>query len=458
MLGVNPLQFSWSLGPGETFTSPEAVAVYSNAGVGSVSRKLHRLYRDHLIRSKPAQEERPVLLNSWEAFHFDYNETVLYDLASTSAGLGVRLFVMDDGWFGDKYPRISDNSSLGDWVANKNKFPNGLGPFVDRITGLKAANSSENLRFGIWVEPEMVSPLSALYEAHPDWALHAGPYPRTQSRNELVLNLGLPEVQEYIIDAISDVFSSAAIAYVKWDNNRGMHELPDPSAAHAYMLGLYRVLETLTSRFPEILFEGCAAGGGRFDAGLLPYFPQSWTSDDTDGLERLTIQFGMSVAYPPSSMGAHVSDVPNQQTGRTTPFVFRAHVAMMGGSFGFELNPADLDVDDRSQMPALIALAEKVNPLVLDGDLWRLSLPEDSNWPAALFIAPDGASAVLFWFQLRANLNPLPPFLRLQGLDPAARYTVNGTETYSGMTLMNIGLQYDFDGDFGSQVVFIEKA
>ncbi|EMR69177.1 putative alpha-galactosidase c protein [Eutypa lata UCREL1] len=458
ILGLNPYQFSWSLGPGETFTSPEAVSVYSDSGVGGVSRKFHRLYRDNLIKSHYAKEDRPVLLNSWEGAYFDFNESVIYDLADASADLGIKLFVMDDGWFGDKYPRLSDNSSLGDWVVNKDRFPEGLGPLVDRITQLDAGNSSEKIRFGIWFEPEMVSPHSELYDAHPDWALHADGYPRTERRNQLVLNVGLPEVQDYIIDSVSKILESADISYVKWDNNRGMHETASPNTSHSYILGLYHVFEVLTTRFPDVLFEGCASGGGRFDPGMLQYFPQIWTSDDTDGLERIAIQFGTSLVYPPSTMGAHVSNVPNHQTSRTTPFTFRAHVAMMGGSFGFELDPADLDEDDKVLIPDLIALAEQLNPIVIQGDLWRLNLPEESNWPAALFITPDGESAVLFWFQVRANINHAAPFLRLQGLDPAARYTVEGNATYSGLTLMNIGLQYYFDGDYDSKVVLIEKA
>ncbi|KAI1248270.1 hypothetical protein MGN70_010520 [Eutypa lata] len=458
ILGLNPYQFSWSLGPGETFTSPEAVSVYSDSGVGGVSRKFHRLYRDNLIKSHYAKEDRPVLLNSWEGAYFDFNESVIYDLADASADLGIKLFVMDDGWFGDKYPRLSDNSSLGDWVVNKDRFPEGLGPLVDRITQLDAGNSSEKIRFGIWFEPEMVSPHSELYDAHPDWALHADGYPRTERRNQLVLNVGLPEVQDYIIDSVSKILESADISYVKWDNNRGMHETASPNTSHSYILGLYHVFEVLTTRFPDVLFEGCASGGGRFDPGMLQYFPQIWTSDDTDGLERIAIQFGTSLVYPPSTMGAHVSNVPNHQTSRTTPFTFRAHVAMMGGSFGFELDPADLEEDDKVLIPDLIALAEQLNPIVIQGDLWRLNLPEESNWPAALFITPDGESAVLFWFQVRANINHAAPFLRLQGLDPAARYTVEGNATYSGLTLMNIGLQYYFDGDYDSKVVLIEKA
>ena len=421
-----------------------------------MSRKFHRLYRKHLIRSKFATSDRPPLLNSWEGVYFDFNQSSIETLAEQSAALGIRLFVMDDGWFGDKYPRTSDNAGLGDWTPNPDRFPNGLEPVVEEITNLTVNDtSSEKLRFGIWVEPEMVNPNSSLYREHPDWALHAGPYPRTERRNQLVLNLGLPEVQDFIIDFMTDLLNSADISYIKWDNNRGIHEAPSPSTDHEYMLGVYRVFDTLTARFPDVLWEGCASGGGRFDAGVLHYFPQIWTSDNTDGVDRVTIQFGTSLAYPPSAMGAHLSAVPNHQTGRTVPLEFRAHVAMMGGSFGLELDPATLQ--DDPEVPELIQMAEKVNPLVLNGDLYRLRLPEESQWPAALFVAEDGSQAVLFYFQLSPNVNHAAPWVRLQGLDPEASYTVDGDETYTGATLMNLGLQYTFDTEYGSKVVFLER-
>lgn len=457
LLGFNPSQLSWQLAADETLTSPECVSVYSKDGIGGMSRSLHRLYRNHLIKSKFATSDRPVLLNSWEGLYFDFNESRIYRLAEESAALGVKLFVMDDGWFGDKYPRTSDNAGLGDWVPNPDRFPDGLGPLVQDVTKLKAANSSTDLRFGIWVEPEMVNPNSSLYREHPNWVLHAGQYPRTLQRNQLVLNLALPEVQDYIIDSVTNILNSSAISYVKWDFNRAMHESSSPSSDHAYMLGMYRVFETLTTRFPDVLWEGCASGGGRFDPGVLEYFPQIWTSDNTDALERITIQFGTSLAYPPSAMGAHLSAVPNAQTGRTIPVAFRGHVAMMGGSFGLELDPAELHEDEKAEVPGLIALAEKVNPIVLTGDMWRLSLPEESNWPAALFISEDGNHAVLFYFQLAANVNHATPWIRLQGLDPKALYSIDGSGSYSGSTLMNMGLQYYFSSDYGSKVVFLEK-
>ncbi|OGE55495.1 hypothetical protein PENARI_c004G05014 [Penicillium arizonense] len=457
LVGFNPGHLSWNLPPGETLTSPECVSVYSKDGIGGMSRSLHSLYRKHLIKSKFATSDRPALLNSWEGLSFDYNETSIYNLANEAAEVGAKLFVLDDGWFGEKYPRTSDEQGLGDWVPNPDRFPNGLEPMVKNITGLKAANSSTNMRFGIWVEPEMVNPNSTLYNEHPDWVLHAGPYPRTERRNQLVLNLALPEVQEFIIKSISDILSSADITYVKWDNNRGMHEMPSPATDHAYMLGMYHVFDTLTSKFPNVLWEGCASGGGRFDPGVLQYFPQIWTSDDTDAVQRITIQLGTSLAYPPSAMGAHLSAVPNQQTGRTVSVAFRGHVAMMGGSFGLELDPAEMPADDKAALPGLIALAEKVNPIVLTGDMWRLNLPEDSNWPAVLFISENGQQAVLFVFQLSANIDHSWPRIRLQGLDAKASYKVDGNASYTGATLMNLGLQFPFDGDLGSQVVMLEK-
>ncbi|KAK8116609.1 uncharacterized protein PG998_004890 [Apiospora kogelbergensis] len=440
MLGLNPYHLSWNLGPGESLTSPECVATYSENGIGGVSRLFHRLFRNHLMKSKFAVAPRPVLLNSWEGLFFDYNESRIYNLAQESAELGVKLFVLDDGWFGNEYPRVIDNAGLGDWQANKDRFPNGLAPS--------------------WTK----SPLSRR-PTHPrscslvsDWALHAGDYPRTLTRSELVLNVALPEVQDFIIASLSDILGNTSVTYVKWDNNRAIHEMPSDSVAHAYMLGLYRVFDTLMTRFPDVLFEGCASGGGRFDAGILQYFPQVWTSDDTDALMRIYTQFGTSLVYPPSSMGAHVSVVPNQQTGRTIPFSFRSHVALMGGSFGFELDPAELSDADRAQIPGIIKLAEEINPIIVKGDLWRLNLPEDSNWPAALYLSEDGNKGVLFYFQVRSTVDQPTPYLRLQGLDPAARYTVNGTDTYSGATLMRMGLQYRFKGEYDSKVVLIEKA
>ncbi|KAM3507892.1 hypothetical protein MY11210_006954 [Beauveria gryllotalpidicola] len=398
MMGVNPLSFSWSLAP----------------GLGGMSRKFHRLYRNHLIKSKFATETRPALLNSWEGLYFDYNETTIARLARQTAELGVRMFVLDDGWFGDKYPRVSDNAGLGDWVPNPARFPSGFDKLINNITHLKSGNSSQDLKFGLWFEPEMVNPNSTLYVQHPDWVMHAGDYPRTLTRNQLVLNLALPKVQDYIVDAVSKILKRGAISYVKWDNNRGIHEMPHPYTNHEYMLGVYQVYDRLTTAFPDIIWEGCASGGARFDPGILQYFPQVWTSDDTDAVERITIQMGASLVYPPSAMAAHVAAVPNGLTQRTTSLSFRAHVAMMAGSFGFELDPAHLEEEDRKMIPGIVALQEKINPIVVKGDMWWLNLRDDSNWPATLFVSENGTQAVLFYFQLKAHFNNLFPTVKLQ--------------------------------------------
>ncbi|KAI5458913.1 Melibiase-domain-containing protein [Mariannaea sp. PMI_226] len=457
LAGIHPNHLSWPLGPGESFTSPECISIFSESGIGGMSRKFHRLYRQNLIRSKFVNETRPILLNSWEGLYFDFEENTIYKLAQEAADLGVELFVLDDGWFGGpKYPRINDHAGLGDWHVNSDRFPNGLDSLAERIKKLEAARSKKNLQFGLWFEPEMVNPKSELYEKHPDWVMHAADYPRTETRNQLILNLALPEVQDYVIASVANILDTVPIDYVKWDQNRGIHESSTPNH-HPYILGMYRVFDELTSRFPHVLWEGCASGGARFDPGVLQYFPQIWTSDNTDAVDRITIQFGTSLVYPPSSMGAHVSAVPNENTRRITPIKFRAHVAMMGGSFGLELNPEAIPAADKAELPALITLAEKVNPVVIHGDMWRLSLPEQSNHPAALFISEDGSQLVLFVFQIRALSVHNFPTIRLQGLDPAANYKVDGEEVRSGATLMRAGIQYRFEGDYDSKVVCIEK-
>ncbi|KAL2827323.1 Melibiase-domain-containing protein [Aspergillus cavernicola] len=457
LVGMNPCQLSWPLNPGESLESPECVSVFSDSGIGNMSRKFHRLYRQNLIKSKFVYEPRPVLLNSWEGLYFDFDESTIYRLAQASANLGVKLFVLDDGWFGDKHPRINDKAGLGDWVVNPKRFPNGLKLLAENISRLEAANSKETLRFGLWVEPEMINRSSTLYEEHPEWVLHAGDYLRSETRQQLVLNAALPEVQEFIITSVASILENMPVTYIKWDNNRGIHESPTPANHHAYILGMYRIFEVLTSRFPDVLWEGCASGGGRYDAGILQYFPQVWTSDNTDALDRIYIQFGTSLVYPPSTMGAHVSAVPNDVTGRTTPIRFRAHVAMMGGSFGLELDPDALPEDDKAQIPDLIALAEKISPIIIRGDMWRLNLPEASNYPSALFISEDGNQAVLFAFQIRTTGVHNYPLLRLEGLDPSATYKLDGERTLSGATLMNGGIQYRFGSDYDSKVVLLEK-
>ncbi|KAF2032374.1 alpha-galactosidase [Setomelanomma holmii] len=459
MLGLNSLHTSIPVQPGETFQSPEAVAVYSSQGVGGLSRSFHDLYRNHLSRSKFTKETRPILLNSWEGLGFDINETSLVKLAGEAEELGVQLFVNDDGWFGVDYPRNNDSLGLGDWTPNPAKFPNGLTPYVQAVNNYTVLNSSKPLQFGIWVEPEMVNPNSTLYHEHPDWVLYAGKHQRTLTRNQLVLNVGLPEVQDFIIGFVSRILDSANIQYVKWDNNRGMHELSHPSDNYKYMLGLYRVIDNLTTKYPDVLWEGCASGGGRFDPGLLHYWSQHWTSDNTDAANRLTIQMGTSLVYPPSAMGCHISAIPNGLTSRNISIEYRGHVAMMCGSFGLELNPSELSPEEASAVPSIMAEAERVNPVVINGSFYRLAHPDSSNWPGVQFVSGDGSKAVVFAFQQQYMVKPAPPPLRLAGLDPTAKYSNDlDNATYSGATYMNGGLNIAWDrADYQSKLIWLEK-
>lgn len=459
LLGLNPLHTTLPIGPGETWTSPEAVAVYSTEGLGGMSRSFHDLYRNHLSRAKQTKQTRPVLLNSWEGLGANINDSAIVKLAGESADLGVSLLVMDDGWFGVAYPRDNDTMGLGDWTPNPAKFPNGLNPFIEQVNNITVANSSSALEFGIWVEPEMVNPNSTLYQEHPEWALHSGKYARTLTRSQLVLNLGLVEVQDFIINFVTELLNSANIQYVKWDNNRAIHEMASPAESHAYILGLYRVIDNLTTTFPDVLFEGCASGGGRFDAGLLHYWPQHWTSDNTDASDRLTIQMGTSLVYPPSAMGCHVSKVPNGVTSRNTSIEYRSHVALMCGSFGFELNPDELTAEEAAAIPSIMEESAAVNPLVINGDFYRLALPDNSNWPAVQFVSKTQDESAVFAFQQRSTIKPAPPPLRLQGLDKEARY-VNSYDnaTYSGASYMNSGLNVDWpQKDYASELIWLRK-
>ena len=338
-IGISPDTFSWQLEPGDAFVAPEAVLVYSDAGLGGMSDAFHRLYRDRLARGAWRDRPRPVLLNNWEATYFDFDAEKLVAIATSARDLGVELFVLDDGWFG---ARDDDTTSLGDWFVDTRKLPNGLG-------GLATTVESLGLRFGLWIEPEMVTERSRLFEAHPDWAVGIPGRPRTESRQQLVLDMSRPEIVDHLFGVLSEILAGAPISYVKWDMNRNITEpysagLPPERQGeffHRYILGVYDLYSRLTTAFPEILFESCAGGGGRFDPGMLAYAPQAWTSDDTDAIERLRIQWGASLVYPQSSMGAHVAAVPNHQTGRLTPIETRAAVAFFG-AFGYELDPTAL--------------------------------------------------------------------------------------------------------------------
>ncbi|SET97561.1 alpha-galactosidase [Paenibacillus sp. NFR01] len=463
-LGINPFDFSWLLEPGQSFQTPEAVLVYSAEGIGGMSRTYHRLYRTRLCRGVHRDQARPILVNNWEATYFNFDADKIEAIAKEAGPLGIELFVLDDGWFGK---RDSDNSSLGDWFEDKRKLPGGLGDLAGRV-------NAQGLKFGLWVEPEMISPDSELYRKHPDWCLHAADRRRTEGRNQLILDLSRQDVCDYLYETLSAVFASAPIAYVKWDMNRNMTEIVSASApadrqretAHRYMLGLYDLLERLTSRFPDILFESCSGGGGRFDPGMLYYMPQTWTSDDTDAVERLAIQYGTSIVYPASSMGAHISAVPNHQVDRITSLAMRGDVAM-SGNFGYELDLTKFTEAEKALAAKQIAQYKEIRTLVQQGDMYRLLSPFEGRGDTAwMFVSEDKSEAFVAYFRVLAEPNGPLRRLQLKGLDPNQNYTLEtgaaadgqspfdalvGGGAWGGDRLMKIGLTVsDLRGDFTS--------
>ena len=453
-IGLNPDVFSWKLDPGEVFTSPEAVMVFSSNGFNGLSQVYHRLYRTRLARGYWRDRTRPVLINNWEGTYFNFNEEKLLSIAQKARDIGVELFVLDDGWFGR---RNSDTCSLGDWVENREKLPGGLRHLAEQINGM-------GLRFGLWFEPEMVSPDSDLYRNHPDWCLHVDGRERTQARNQLILDLCRREVQDEIIRAVSAVLSSAPISYVKWDMNRNMSEafsseLPAErklETQHRYMLGLYRVLETITSRFPDVLFESCSGGGGRFDPGMLYYMPQTWTSDDTDAAERLKIQYGTSLVYPVSAMGAHVSAVPNHQTGRILSLRTRGLVAL-SGNFGFELDLTKMSDEELAECSELIRLVKRYRKLTQSGTFWRLLSPFRGEFTAWSFVSESGDEALLFACKALSVPNTSPVRIRLCGLSESAYYQLDDGRCLQGGMLMHYGLTISLNGDFSACLIHMKR-
>jgi alpha-galactosidase len=423
-IGLDPETLRWRLAPGDAFQAPEAVLAWSDAGVGGVSEAFHRLYRERLVRGAWRDRARPVLLNSWEGVYFGFDEDQLVDMARATRDLGIELFVMDDGWFGQ---RDDDTSSLGDWTVDTRKLPSGLPDLVRRVNEL-------GLAFGLWIEPEMTNPRSRLFEAHPEWAVGVPGRSRSELRNQYVLDLSNPDVVDHLERAIGDVLASAPIAYVKWDMNRVITEPygaslpPDRQGEffHRYMLGVYELYGRLTRRFPDILFESCASGGGRFDAGMLAFAPQAWTSDDTDAVERLRIQYGTSLAYPLSAMAAHVSAVPNHQTGRVTPLETRAAVAFFG-NLGYELDPRRLTSAERAQVREQTAWYRERRDLLHRGRFLRLVSPfgRHGNETAWMVVSDDLRRAIVGWYRVLSHTVPGPAWLRLRGLDPASRYRVS---------------------------------
>ena len=456
-IGLNPEVCQWLLAPGESFQTPEALLVYSPEGLGGMSCRFHETIRTRICRGYWRDRERPVLVNNWEGTYFDFTEEKLIAIAEQAKKIGVELFVLDDGWFGK---RNSDNCSLGDWVCNAEKLPCGIGGLARRMNEM-------GLRFGLWFEPEMISPDSDLYRAHPDWCLHVEGRARTEARQQLILDLSRTEVQDYLIGALSDVLSNASIDYVKWDMNRNMTEyfsaaqLPcrQMETQHRYMLGLYRVMEALVTAFPKVLFEGCSGGGGRFDAGMLHYMPQFWTSDDIDPMERLCIQYGTSRVYPPCTMGAHVSASPNHQTGRVTRFKTRCDVAL-GGNFGFELDLSRQSEEDLATARQAVELVKSVRKTLQQGRYMRLENPFTGNFAAWQFISADGSEAVACAYQRLTMPHAVSHRLFMTGLQEDAVYVDQDSgPRYSGAALMHVGLPVGYiKGDFASRIYRFKKA
>lgn len=438
MLGINPFSFTWKLDKGESFQTPEAVMVYSDQGLNGMSQTFHHLYRTRLARGVWRDKVRPVLLNNWEATYFDFNEEKLVDIAKAAKEDGVELFVLDDGWFGE---RSSDFSGLGDWYANTDRLPDGIKGLSEKIEAL-------GMKFGLWVELEMVNPDSDLYRAHPDWALQTPGRTSSQGRNQLVLDFARKEVVDDIYDRIAKILSESKVSYIKWDMNRSITECYSAAFPadrqgeifHRYILGVYSLYERLIQNFPEILFESCASGGARFDAGMLFYAPQCWTSDDSDAVERIKIQYGTSFGYPVVSMGAHVSAVPNHQLYRFTPLETRGNVAYFG-AFGYELDLQKLSEEEREIVREQIIFMKKYREVIQFGTFYRLQSPFENNIAAWMSVSEDKRTAVVGYYKILNDVNCEFRRLKLKGLVPDMRYLVEDKkEWFYGDELMNAGL------------------
>jgi alpha-galactosidase len=422
--GINPEGFSWLLEPGAEFVTPEAVLAFSRAGLGELSDAYHRLFRERLAGGAWRDRDRPIVINNWEATYFDFDEPKLLAIASTAHDLGIELFVLDDGWFGR---RDNDTTSLGDWQVNLSKLPGGLDSLARKVEDL-------GMRFGIWIEPEMISRQSQLFAQHPEWAIGIPTRPRTEGRNQYVLDMSRPEVVNYLFQVVSGILGSAPISYMKWDMNRNITEPHSPTLPawrqgefmHRYILGVYSLYDRLTKAFPGVLFESCASGGGRFDPGMLAFAPQAWASDDTDAIERLKIQWGTSLPYPLSAIAAHVSAVPNHQVGRVTPLATRAAVAFFG-VLGYELDPTALSVEERAEIADQVVFYKQWRELLQRGRFLRLRSPfeGDRDEAAWMTVARDARSAIVGHYRILSRPNPGPQRLRLRGLDPAASYRVS---------------------------------
>lgn len=438
LMGIHPDGFDWKLEKGESFQTPEAVMVYTDKGLNHLSQTYHKLYQRRLARGYWRDKARPILINNWEATYFDFTEERIVEIAKKAKECGVELFVLDDGWFGQ---RSSDKAGLGDWVANRDRLPEGIEGLAERISSL-------GMKFGLWFEPEMVNKDSDLYRAHPDWILQTPERTNSHGRFQHVLDFSRKEVVDAIYEMMSKILGNAKISYVKWDMNRSITEcfsaaLPadrQGEVFHRYILGVYDLYERLTSRFPEILFESCASGGARFDPGILYYAPQGWTSDDTDAVERLKIQYGTSYCYPVSSMGSHVSVSPNHQLNRETPLYTRANVAYFG-TFGYELDLNKLTEEEQKEVKEQIAFMKEYRELFQFGTFYRLSSPFEKNITAWMSVSEDKKTAIVGWYRVLNPVNDSYTRLKLCGLLEDVEYTIEGQKgTFFGDELMNLGI------------------
>lgn len=436
LLGLQDEQFFYPLEPGDSFLAPEVILTYSSEGLNRLSQNLHTCIRKHVCRGKYKEEVRPILVNSWEAAYFDFTGETIYDLAVQAKEAGIEMVVMDDGWFGK---RDDDNSGLGDWIVNEKKLGCTLGELIGRINAL-------GVKFGIWIEPEMVSEDSDLYHAHPDWAFTIPGRKPGRSRNQLVLDFSRKEVIDYIFDQLCKVLDQGNVEYVKWDMNRSLSDVYSAAATdqgkvfHDYVLGVYDFLERLIERYPDMLIEGCSGGGGRFDAGMMYYTPQIWCSDNTDAVDRVKIQYGTSFGYPVSTVGSHVSDVPNHQTGRVTSMHTRSVVAM-AGTFGYELDLGKLSSEEKKEIRVQIADYKKYAPLILNGRYYRLSNPYTDETGSWAFVSEDQQEVLLNVVVLEMHGNMTVPYVKLQGLSEDASYQEEKSgRIYSGSALMEMGI------------------
>lgn len=462
MMGIHPEDFCWKLSPGESFQAPEVICMYSAQGVGGMTRNFHDLYRNHLIRGIYKDKKRPVLINNWEATYFNFNTEKLLEIARQAAALGIEMLVMDDGWFGH---REDDNTSLGDWQVNESKLQGGLQHLVEEVNRL-------GMKFGIWFEPEMVSPDSDLYRQHPDWAIQIPGRVGSLSRNQYVLDLTRKEVRDHVYDMVAAVLHSANIEYVKWDMNRQLSDLGSfglpadrqGELLHRQILAVYEMQERLIREFPNLLLENCSGGGARFDPGMLYYSPQIWCSDDTDAVERLSIQAGTAMLYPLSTMGAHVSDCPNHTVGRTTPFETRGYVAL-SGTFGYELDVTKIPAADREQIPAQVAMYHKYNDLVRRGDYYRIAhYAENHLYDCWEVVAKDKSEALVTYVQVLGQANCHSRRIRIPGLAPDKTYVIENAADwpelqqteYGGDALYYAGILVPpLPGDFRARLLHL---